>query len=107
MAARSDLSRFSQAETEPAKSLEDAADDAEVWLNKADPSKSIIFGTDKKTGLLVLDLGGRQTRLSSRRPCQQRRPARRFRDGRRQSGSGRRKQPDGKGISLFCSIQTR
>ncbi len=38
-----------RAETEPAKSLEDAADDAEVWLNKADPSKSIIFGTDKKT----------------------------------------------------------
>ncbi len=49
-----------RAETEPAKSLEDAADDAEVWLNKAEPSKSIIFGTDKKTGLLVLDLGGRQ-----------------------------------------------
>jgi 3-phytase len=46
------------AETEPAKSLEDAADDAEIWLNPVDPAKSIIFGTDKKSGLQALDLDG-------------------------------------------------
>ncbi len=46
------------AETVPAKSIEDAADDAEVWFNQADPSKSVIFGTDKKNGLFVFDLTG-------------------------------------------------
>ena len=38
----------------------DAADDAEVWRNAADPSQSRIFATDKKTGLFVLDLKGQQ-----------------------------------------------
>jgi 3-phytase len=47
-----------QAETEPAKSMEDAADDAEVWLNPADPAKSVIFGTDKKSGLFAFNLNG-------------------------------------------------
>lgn len=46
------------AETEPAKSLEDAADDAEVWFNPADPAKSMIFATDKKSGLQALNLDG-------------------------------------------------
>ncbi len=48
------------AETEPAQSLEDAADDAEVWLNPAEPTKSVIFGTDKKSGLFVYDMNGRK-----------------------------------------------
>lgn len=48
-----------RAETEPAKSMEDAADDAEIWLNGAHPSRSIIFGTDKKSGLFVFGLDGR------------------------------------------------
>jgi 3-phytase len=47
-----------KAETEPAKSLEDAADDAEVWLNPDDPAKSVVFGTDKKSGLFVYDING-------------------------------------------------
>ncbi|MBY0226265.1 MAG: phytase [Hyphomicrobium sp.] len=45
-------------ETEPAKSMEDAADDAEVWLNPAAADKSLIFGTDKKSGLFVFGLDG-------------------------------------------------
>jgi 3-phytase len=49
-----------RAETEPAKSMEDAADDAEIWLNPADPAKSVIFGTDKKSGLFAFDLEGRK-----------------------------------------------
>ena len=48
------------AETEQAKSMEDAADDAEVWFNAAAPEKSVIFATDKKNGLFVLGLDGRQ-----------------------------------------------
>lgn len=45
-------------ETEPAKSMEDAADDAEVWLNPTAADKSLIFGTDKKSGLFVYGLDG-------------------------------------------------
>lgn len=48
------------AETETVKSLEDAADDAEVWRNPADPKQSRIFATDKKSGLIVFDLPGKQ-----------------------------------------------
>ena len=47
-------------ETEPAQSLEDAADDAEVWLNPTNPEKSVVFGTDKKSGLFAFDLDGRK-----------------------------------------------
>jgi 3-phytase len=48
------------AETEPAQSLEDAADDAEIWLNPNDAAKSVVFGTDKKSGLFVYDMNGRK-----------------------------------------------
>jgi 3-phytase len=61
IASASDLRTFDiqpKAETEPAASLEDAADDAEVWLNPVDPAKSLVFGTDKKSGLFVFDLNG-------------------------------------------------
>lgn len=37
----------------------DAADDPAIWRNPADPSASLIVGTDKKAGLHVYDLGGR------------------------------------------------
>lgn len=36
----------------------DAADDPAIWRNPADPSKSLIVGTDKKAGLHVYDLSG-------------------------------------------------
>jgi len=39
---------------------EDAADDPAIWRNNADPSKSLIVGTDKKAGLHVYNLKGEQ-----------------------------------------------
>lgn len=38
----------------------DAADDPAIWRNPADPLKSLIVGTDKKAGLHVYGLDGRQ-----------------------------------------------
>jgi len=41
----------------------DVADDPTFWINRADPSKSFVIGTDKdasKGGLYVYDLAGRQ-----------------------------------------------
>ena len=46
------------AESVSAVDAGDAADDAEIWRNPADPQASRIFATDKKTGLFVLDLKG-------------------------------------------------
>lgn len=46
------------AETAPAPSIEDAADDPAIWVNGADPAASLILGTDKQTGLYVYDLSG-------------------------------------------------
>lgn len=46
-------------ETEPVATLEDAADDAAVWISPSDPAASVIVWTDKKNGLAVSDLGGR------------------------------------------------
>ncbi|MEG3179383.1 phytase [Sphingomonas sp. LT1P40] len=37
----------------------DAADDPAIWRNPADPSASLIVGTDKKAGLHVYDLAGK------------------------------------------------
>jgi 3-phytase len=36
----------------------DAADDPEIWIDPADPSRGVIFGTDKKAGLYTYDLTG-------------------------------------------------
>lgn len=47
------------AETAPSQEQGDAADDAEVWRNPLHPEQSRIFGTDKKAGLMVLDLSGK------------------------------------------------
>lgn len=46
------------AETAPAPSIEDAADDPAIWVNNAEPAASLILGTDKQTGLYVYDLSG-------------------------------------------------
>lgn len=48
------------AESTAVKSMEDAADDAEIWRNPSAPEQSRIFATDKKSGLMVLDLAGKQ-----------------------------------------------
>jgi 3-phytase len=47
-------------ETEPVPHSDDAADDAAIWVDPADPSRSTVIGTDKDGGLVVYDLDGRQ-----------------------------------------------
>ncbi|RAK51279.1 phytase [Phenylobacterium deserti] len=39
---------------------EDSADDPEIWVDARDPSRGVILGTDKQSGLYVYDLAGRQ-----------------------------------------------
>ncbi|QTD54707.1 phytase [Parasphingorhabdus cellanae] len=49
------------AETESVGTVgDDAADDPAIWRNPDDPSQSLIIGTDKKAGIHVYDLQGRQ-----------------------------------------------
>jgi len=38
----------------------DAADDPAIWADPKDPTRGVIIGTDKKAGLYVYDLAGRQ-----------------------------------------------
>jgi 3-phytase len=47
-------------ETEPVPHGDDAADDAAIWIDPDDPAQSTIIGTDKRGGLAVYDLHGRQ-----------------------------------------------
>ena len=47
-------------ETAPVASSGDAADDPAIWVNQSDSGKSIILGTDKKSGLFVYDLSGNE-----------------------------------------------
>lgn len=49
-------------ETSPVTSTlgEDAADDPAIWINKSNPEKSMIIGTNKKAGLHVYDLHGNE-----------------------------------------------
>lgn len=52
---------FAKAETVPVgTAAEDAADDPAIWRNPENPEKSLIVATDKKAGLHVYDLQGRQ-----------------------------------------------
>ena len=51
-----------QAQTAPMARQGDAADDPAIWL-ASDPANARILGTNKKQGLLVYDLQGRQTQL--------------------------------------------
>lgn len=39
---------------------DDAADDMAVWVNKVDPEKSLIFGANKKGGIVVYNLTGEE-----------------------------------------------
>ena len=49
-----------QVQTDSVPSLGDAADDPAIWVNRAEPARSRVLGTDKKGGLLVYDLAGKQ-----------------------------------------------
>jgi 3-phytase len=46
------------AETPPVVDPGDAADDPAIWVNRADPSASLIVATNKLRGLMVYGLGG-------------------------------------------------
>ena len=37
---------------------DDSADDPAIWINSLDPAKSVIFGTDKKGGMISYNLQG-------------------------------------------------
>lgn len=45
-------------ETEPVASIDDAADDPAIWIDPADPARSLVFGTDKNAGLYAYRLDG-------------------------------------------------
>lgn len=49
-------------ETVPTPALEgdDAADDPAIWIHPADPAMSTVIGTNKKSGLYVYDLEGKE-----------------------------------------------
>lgn len=47
-------------ETAQVKTMGDAADDPAIWVNTADPSRSLIFGTDKKDGVYVYTLNAKK-----------------------------------------------
>ena len=56
---------YAEGETEPVRSEagEDAADDPAIWVNTEHPGSSLVLGTNKKGGLYVYDLQGRQLQV--------------------------------------------
>jgi 3-phytase len=53
---------YPSGETQPVKAteLEDAADDPALWINKKDPDRSVVFGTNKKGGIYAYDASGNE-----------------------------------------------
>jgi 3-phytase len=47
-------------ETEPVPSTGDAADDPAIWVDRREPARSLVIGTDKGGGLAVYALDGTQ-----------------------------------------------
>ena len=64
-ASASEIVIYPKQETEPVFSTGDAADDPAFWFNKKEPSKSVIFGTDKKSGLHSFSLSGKRMQFIS------------------------------------------
>lgn len=54
---------MARAQTEPVARQGDAADDPAIWRHPADPASARILGTNKKQGLLVYDLQGKELQL--------------------------------------------
>ncbi len=50
-------------ETEPVTTDGDSADDSTLWVNPKDSSLSLIIGTNKKRGLAVYDLTGKEVQF--------------------------------------------
>ncbi|MEH6459463.1 phytase [Chitinimonas sp. JJ19] len=51
------------AQTDPVAKLGDAADDPAIWINPSNRADSRVLGTNKKQGLLVYDLQGKEKQL--------------------------------------------
>lgn len=47
-------------ETDPVSTGGDSADDPTLWVNPADAQQSLVIGTNKKRGLAVYDLSGKE-----------------------------------------------
>jgi 3-phytase len=47
-------------QTSPVAQAGDAADDPAIWVHPSDPAASLVLATDKKRGLAVYDLQGRE-----------------------------------------------
>lgn len=47
-------------QTTPVPNSGDAGDDAAIWVDPTDPSRSMVIGTDKKGGLATYNLAGEQ-----------------------------------------------
>ena len=54
-------------ETPQVISKGDAADDPAIWFNQFSPNNSIIFGTDKRSGVYSYNLAGKKIGYSNRR----------------------------------------
>src|SRR5215510_14768930 len=50
-------------ETEPVSTGGDSADDPTLWVNPSDAQQSLVIGTNKKRGLAVYDLSGKEIQL--------------------------------------------
>lgn len=57
---------YAVVETEPVRGDGDAADDPAIWIHPADASLSLVLGTDKRRGLSVYDLSGREVQFLPR-----------------------------------------
>ena len=57
---------YAVVETEPVRGKGDAADDPAIWIHPEDASASLILGTDKRLGLSVYDLSGREVQFLRR-----------------------------------------
>ena len=67
VAARTDLPAVhAVVETEPVRGNGDAADDPAIWIHPEDASLSLVLGTDKRRGLSVYDLSGREVQFLAR-----------------------------------------
>lgn len=60
VAAEADTRVSATVETTPVPSSGDAADDPAIWVNARTPAQSAVIATDKRGGLAVYDLSGRE-----------------------------------------------
>ena len=52
-------------ETDPVATEKDSADDPAIWVHPTDPSRSLVFGSNRKGGLHACTLDGKQRHLIS------------------------------------------